>query len=249
MSIQPSKIIAAILSVFVAVAGLNAQDGLGGLPPADLENQIFDAVGNNGGVGGNNSDNFNGGGGGDGDGGLELEEFNFGNFDEQSSAGENPRDSGFVGVSPGNIPEAFGTFRHVGPIQGAIGGDGGGEGGGPTTPGRGGGVGGAGGGAGSETGFEIVRQPTNAVTPLRSRIVPRFSSRPIAPAFVSSQVNQRFNPAVLRQSGYNANISVQGRTAFVSGTAPNQQQARILSRQLRFEPGISRVRNQMRFGR
>ena len=256
MSVQPSKIIVAVLSVFVLVAGLNAQGGLGGVGGGDLENQIFDAVDQNGGVGGGDTGTTNdfgdfGGGGGDGEGGLDLQDFNFGNFDDQGGAGQNPRDSAFIGVSLGNIPEAFGEFRHVGSVQSAFGGGGavGGRGDGALgTVGRGGGAGGFGGGAGgSETGFEIMRQPANASIPLRSRIVPRFSSRPMAPAFVSNQVNQRFNPTSLRQSGYNANVTVQGRTAFVSGTAPNQQQARILGRRLRFEPGISRVNNQIRF--
>ena len=241
-----------ILVAIVLIVGMNSSlhgqvdGGLGGdlgggqVDAGALENQIFDAVGDN-----SNSTGSSGGLTSDGDSaGFQFDDlFNFGNFGDAGQSVANERDAPFVGITLGEVPENYPGFRHVGPILDTFGtadvGSGFGN--------RGSGASGRGtqGGQGTQNGFEVPRQG-NAV---RSRIVPRFNSRPLAPAFVTNQINQRFSPNSLQRAGMNANISVQGRTAVISGTARNQQQARVLSRQLRFEPGISRVRNQLRVAR
>ena len=234
-----------IVTIFAMICGtsLYAQLGDGG-DLGGLEDQIINDVNNNGGVGGGGGGDF-GGGGGDAEGFDFGDLFGFGQFGDPSESTTNERDAAFVGSSIFS-PQEDDEFRHVGPIRSSFGEAAAAAGGANQLGGRAGGPGQPGGGvAGNTNGFELPRQQTQ----LRSRIVPRFSSRPMAPAFVSRQVNQRFNQTMLRQSGMNANISVQGRTAIITGTAPTQQRARVLSRQLRFEPGISRVRNQMGFGR
>lgn len=257
---QLSKVI-----VGVGVIGLFAtsplygqfDDGsLGGpIDPGTLENQIFDAVEQGGGVSDTGATGTTGTSGGFNAGGLDSQQsddgfqfddlFDFGNFGDASQGTTNERDFPFVGVTTGEVPERNQGFRHVGPVQESFGSS-------SSSPasssprttgvGRGGGFNS---GGGSRSGFEVQR-PSNAV---RSRILPRFSSQPVSPSFVSNQVSQRFNPDVLRQSGVNASITVQGRTAVISGVATDQHQARILNRRLRLEPGISRVRSQVEIQR
>ena len=242
------------LSVFVLIIGfiaidttcVDAQDGLPGgldggqLDAGALENQIFDAVGQDGGTAGTG-----GLGGGDDGGGFEFDDlFNFDNFGDADQSVANERDSPFVGVTNGEVPEGFNGLRHIGPLQQEIGGNGA-TGAGLGTRGGAGNRGGGLGGGQNNGGLVIERQSV----PVRSRVIPRFSSRGLSPGFVSRQINQRFSPANLNRPGLTANVSVQGRTAILTGNARSREQASVLSRQLRFEPGISRVRNRMQFGR
>ena len=113
------------------------------------------------------------------------------------------------------------------------------------------------GGIGNNTGRNQGRGPganssprVQRSAPVRARLVPRFSAPRIAPAAVSTRVNQRLSslPATRRFAG-SMNVSVQGRTAFVNGSRLSSSQMSRVSRQLRLEPGIRRVVNRNSFGR
>jgi hypothetical protein len=146
------------------------------------------------------------------------------------------RDFGFVGAAadlsgPPLAPEA--TFG--GGVNNTVGGGGGA--GGRAAVGQGFGA------AGTQNGFSVTRQN------LRARLVPSFSS----PTQTASQVVSRFNndfyrlPIAQEFSG-EYEVSVNQRTATITGSVRSPADADRLIRQLRLQPGIYHIDNQLRIG-
>jgi hypothetical protein len=232
-------------------------DGLGGngIDPDALTGDIINAVNSGGGVGGGNTtqNQFTGGDGASGTGGSDFQNSEF--MDTEIMVVPNERQLGFVGATVNGSVAMEREFQFVGPRLESSSAGGGATGGGLGTVGGGlagslsGGLGGLGGLGTASTlptsGFEVVRP-----SPIRAQIVPRFIPRPVASSFVASRVNQRINslPAT-RQFASSMNVAIQGRTAIITGTARNQEQVNRIQRQLRLEPGISRVESRVVFAR
>ncbi len=107
--------------------------------------------------------------------------------------------------------------------------------------GGGGGRGGAGGLGGNENGFNVQRQS------VRARLVPNF----YAPPRSSQQVVSRFSGHFSQQPGSNQtrgnySIRIQNKTAFLNGSVFSQVDSQRLVRQLRLEPGVYKIVNQLR---
>ncbi len=145
---------------------------------------------------------------------------------------------GFVGASSetSGPPLAEGaTFGGGVNTGGAAGGAGGGRG-----AAGGGQIGQGFGGAGTQNGFSVTRQS------LRARLVPSFS----APVVSSAEVADRFNasfarlPESLIMSGQ-YQVSVNNRTATITGFVPTRADSDRLVRQLRLQPGIYKIDNQL----
>lgn len=232
--IKPIAFTAALLVLSFAIQ-LDAQD-LGGLPGAGgdlggagggLEDQIIDMVNDAGGPA-----NTGGGGGGNDGGDFDLDSVIDQNMVE--IAPDARQNAGFIGASVvAEREDENRQFRFIG-ARGS--GDGAGA-----APRAGTAGGGGGGGGGAAERIRIQRS-----TPVRARLVPRFSAPRLAPRTVTSRVTTRLNslPAT-RQFANSMNVSMQGRTAVISGNARNQGQVNRISRQLRLEPGVSRIVNRV----
>ena len=158
---------------------------------------------------------------------------------------EDNRNQGFVGATTTNISD-FGfvgrSSEFVGGASlGSFGGDVNnvnGTGGGGNA--RGGNTGFTGGGAAN--GFEIVRPKF-----IRTRLRLNFDAPQIPNELISSQFSSRLSqlPAVNRNS--KINVSIDNRTATLTGRTNTRQEAVRIERQLRLEPGVSRVVNKLSY--
>lgn len=160
---------------------------------------------------------------------------------------DDTRNQGFVGATGDNILSSEQGFVGApaeanGLAEGASFGGGAND----SSPVVGGGGGGRGGqGAGGFTpaqriGTEIPRRG------VRAKLRPSF----YAPRPSGAVVSNRFQSRFLRQPGSGLvgngySISVQNRTAFVSGTVNSSVDSERIVRQLRLEPGVYRVVNQL----
>ena len=171
------------------------------------------------------------------------------------STAENVNELGFVGAASENSGPALSTGTTEGgtTTEGNINSFGGGinsgftpavgsGGGGFGRTGGFGGFGGAGGFGGSSTGFTVSRRPT----PIRARLQPQFSF----PTITASQTVNRFNNSFYSQPNVaNLNgafeISINNKTATVRGNVASQQDADRIVRQLRLQPGVYRIDNQL----
>ena len=153
---------------------------------------------------------------------------------EQASAFE--RNAGFIG----SASDSSGPPLSDG---GTFGGDGTNSSGGSFS-GGGGAARGGGGFTGAQSGVNIVRQS------LRARLAPTF----YAPKIPPTQITNRFNNRLMRQPGGTMvgtgySIQVVDRTAYINGTVPNNQESERLVRQLRLEPGIYKIVNQLQIAK
>lgn len=226
--IKRLSVLTALLTFAITVPVYAQIDG------GDLTNDILNQVGDGGAPGAAPG----GLGGGAPTGGLGS---NVGDREQALIVPDERQTSGFVGSSvSAERGENFTgqEFRFVGPI--ATGDGAGGAGGGNRN------VGGNLGGAAGATSTNRVQR----ATPVRARLVPRFRAPRVAPAAVSTRVNQRLSslPATRRFAG-SMNVSVQGRTAVINSRGLSTQQMSRVSRQLRLEPGIRRVVTSNSFGR
>lgn len=221
-----------------SAGSLIAQEGLPpGITPGGLENDIINQVNNAGGAGGGNDGTAVDNVGGDQviDGLLDTAGPEFESFDIDVNPDER-NNRGFVGISLQNPDSVFPEYRFVGPNaesltgSAAAGGNFGGR-----------GTGGAN-GNGNTNGFNVDR-----VTPIRSRVVRAFRAPTVAPNFVAGRMNNRLsNLPATRAFNQSMSVSMQGRTAIISGTAQTQTQVDRIRRQLRLEPGVSRIESRVR---
>ncbi len=92
----------------------------------------------------------------------------------------------------------------------------------------------------AENGFSVQRQS------VRARVRPNFYSAPRSGQTVVSNFNNHF----VQQPGFNSirgnySINVQDRTAFINGSVGSQADSVRLERQLRLEPGVYKIVNQL----
>ncbi len=231
-----SLLCAAVLVVGLLCSSANAQ---GGLPPGvtqdSLTNDIINQVNDGGGAATTNTGTVGTTGnattGATGDVNTDPEiTFDETMIDIEPDA-RNER--GFVGISIASPDPILADFRFVGPQGDSVTA-------GSTTvnnPRPAGGLGGT-----TENGFNVFR-----TTPIRTRIVRSFRAPTVSPSFVSTRVNRRLAqlPAT-RQFSRSMNVIMQGRTAIIAGTAESQTQIDRLRRQLRLEPGVSKIETQVR---
>ena len=224
--------------LLLGLCGANLNGQQGGLPPGvtpgDLESDILDAVNDAGGPAADGNTGTTGG-GGFGDGGGFGEGLGFEPIEVEVNADMRSQ-RGFVGVSLQDPDSVFPEYRFVGANSDTI-----------TTNSSsgGGGIAGrnAGGdGTGNTNGFNVDR-----TTPIRSRVVRAFRAPTIAPVSIANRVNRRLSslPAT-RQFSDSMDVAMRGRTAVISGTARSQTQIDRVKRQLRLEPGVSRIETQVR---
>ena len=156
---------------------------------------------------------------------------------------EDNRNQGFVGATATNISD----FGFVGRSSEFVGGASLGSFGGDvnTINGTGGGGNARGGnngfaGGGAANGFEILRPKY-----IRTRLRLNFDAPRIPNELISSQFSSRLSqlPAVDGRS--KINVSINNRIATLTGRTNTQQEAVRIERQLRLEPGVSRVINQL----
>lgn len=223
------------------------QDDGGGFPNVD--------IGDLGGFGGD-GDNA-------GDGGTVPSQLDIG------AELEDTRNQGFVGATSVQIQElgfvgassensgpplsdgaSFGGGVNNSGTQAAAGGGGGG--------GVNGGFGGGGGGqgtlgAGTENGFQVIRQS------IRTRLVPLINVAPVPGEQVVSRFQNRIarqpvpqtsGPPFSNQAFFNGgapsvNVQIQDRTAFLTGFVGSAAERDRWERQLRLEPGVYRIVNQI----
>ena len=205
-----------------------------------------------GGLGGDNGGfNFGGGGGDGGFGGFG----DFGGFQLQNEIEIEPSlrlENGFIGVrstdlagqgedgrSQGFIGLRSGEGEFGGGNNGVVNqlGTNAGRQGGAAT----GGVAGGFQGVGNSLFFEVQRQG------LRTRLSRNFISRTLIQGpIIGTQFVSRMNRIPQTRAIANSyNISVSNRTATITGTVVNQAQADKIVRQLRLEPGVYRINNQL----
>ena len=162
------------------------------------------------------------------------------------------RNRGFVGsAAPRIIEQGF-----VGPPGEQTGpplGDGATFGGGVNdgqTVGGGGGGGGAGGGGGQRNGFGGVGGQEKGFQVQRKGIRTSLSPRFAAPQLSANEIGNRFQSRLsrqpmLRNDNRSMTVRIENRTAIVSGFAGSQAEQDRFIRQLRLEPGIDRIKNQV----
>lgn len=230
-------------------------DGLGGLT-------------DNGGVG-NGTDT---GAGGIGDGASEPNQLDLGANTEDTrnqgfvgSTAAQIQELGFVGASsetsgpPLSDGATFGGGVNDSAVQAGGGGGGiGGNAGGGGIGGFNGGFGGAGGGTGqlgggTENGFQVIRSN------VRARLVPRINAPTIPDDQIVSRFQNRFSLQPVPQragppfsdaafssvSMSAVNVQVQNRTAVLTGVVGSLAERDRWERQLRLEPGVYRIINQI----
>ncbi len=152
------------------------------------------------------------------------------------------RNQGFVGATSSNIQE-FGFVGGIsqfvgGATEGSFGGDFDSGSGGGSTGGRGGNAGFAGGNA---NGFEIVRPKY-----IRTRLRLNFDAPTIAGSTITGQFKDRLKqlPAVGENPA--VTVSINNRIATITGNTSSREEAVRIERQLRLEPGVSRVVNKLK---
>ncbi len=157
---------------------------------------------------------------------------------------EDNRNQGFVGATSANVVE----FGFVGGLSGFAGGSSEGSFGGDAnvtaSTGGGGGRGGNAGfaGGGTANGFQVVRPKF-----IRTRLRVNFEAPTVPNEFLSDRLNIRLNrlPGAAGRQG--VNVTVTERVATLTGSTESREAAARLERQLRLEPGISRVVNQLTY--
>jgi len=198
------------------------------------------------------------GGGGIGGGGIGGGDSGIGDIGNAFNGGqiEDLRNQGFVGATAERI-QGLGFVGPPGETSGppladgaSIGGgvnDGGAAAGGGAAGGGFGGGGGGGnnqqngfGGIGQGKGFQVVRKG------VRTALTPRFAS----PTRTTRQISTRFTNRIRRQpnmanDGGGMLVSINGRVATVSGFAQSEAERSRFIRQLRLEPGIDRIVDQV----
>lgn len=240
-----------ILSVLIVVgfgfcnAQLFAQGGTGGTGGGQVGGDTGGQAdggqantGQNTGSTGSGSTTAEGEGVGDLGGAIELDEFS-----------EDTRNQGFIGSSATRIQE-FGFVGRpsvlIGPplSEGASLGGGVNDSVGSTVNIGGGGGNARGGGAAgfgaASNGVTITRRS------MRSKVRPNFS----APRLNGAQVSNRFDSHYSLQPGSqfqrkNYSINIQNRTAFLNGSVTTLAESERLVRQLRLEPGVYKIVNQL----
>ncbi len=240
MSIQLKKSIIFIASTMI-IAGVttfaNGQDTIPGIPiePPPVIPDGGDQ-GGQGGQGGQISDT--------GDANLDLSE------SLAIEISPDTRNQGFVGATAPRIQE-FGfvgaASDNSGPplsegatfgggVNDSVGGGGGGGARG-TAAGAGQGFG----AAGAENGFTVIRSN------LRTRLKPSYTYPTVSSAAISSRFNNRFYrlPEAENFAGQ-FSVSIQNRTATISGAVRTQQESDQIVRQLRLEPGVYSIDNQLK---
>jgi hypothetical protein len=224
-----------VLAVSASVANGQVIDP--GIPPVDQPPvQVPDTdTGNQGGEEtGNISDS--------GDSNLDLSEsLDIGFLDDT-------RNQGFVGATAPGI-QGFGFVGAASDNSGPPLAEGATFGGGVNETGGGGGGGGARGNAGQGQGFGPA-QDQNGFTVirrnLRAQLRPRYEVTRVSPAEISSRFNNRFYR--LPESDAFAgkfSISIENRTATINGAVQSQEESDRIVRQLRLEPGVYRINNQL----
>jgi hypothetical protein len=93
------------------------------------------------------------------------------------------------------------------------------------------------------------QQPTdgeeNQRPPVRVRLEMGFSAPPSAPTVVATNLNARLAQLSVDHSVGQPQISVEGDTVVLRGTAESESQLRVLEQFVMLEPGVMRVRNEM----
>jgi hypothetical protein len=154
------------------------------------------------------------------------------------------RNQGFIGSNSVRIQES-GFIGAPGEIAGpgladdaTLGGGVNNQGGSSVSIGTGGGRGGF--NAAADNGFTVPRRS------VRARLVPSFYSPPRPSQQVVSRFTNHFQqqPSAW-QTGNNYSINIQNRTAFVNGTVGTRADSERLVRQLRLEPGVYKIVNQL----
>lgn len=153
------------------------------------------------------------------------------------------QEQGFVGAatSSSGPPLADGATFGGGVNGGTSGGLGGNRGNFAAGGGFGqGGFGQQGFGASSQNGVQVIRRN------LRGRLVPRFSS----PVVSSNQLSERFLQRLSRQpstaaTGGDIRISIENKTATLTGFVDSTEQRDQIERQLRLEPGVYQIENRI----
>ncbi len=158
------------------------------------------------------------------------------------------RNQGFVGATGQRIQE-FGFVGPAGELSGPPLAENASFGGGvnDSVAGGGGGGGNAGrnqrtgfGAIGQEKGFQVIRKG------VRTSLTPRFATS----TYGSDEISNRFNNRIRRQpvisnDGGGLNVSVNNRVATVTGFAQSEAERNRFIRQLRLEPGIDQVIDQV----
>ena len=208
----------------------------GGLPPGidgggdgDVDNGIDN---------GNANNNQGGGGGGGGNAPGDVGELPT----EVGEMIDDERSQGFVGptnsaIESGNTDILGGSPGFVGPTAEVIESTSGG----PQVQ-RDGGTAGRGSALGQVNGFVVSRSN------VRARVVPNFSFPTVPTEVVSRDFQQRMSrlPSVQPSASLGIRVEIQGTTALISGVASNQQAIDDLMGQLRMEPGVYRIINDVR---
>ena len=185
--------------------------------------------------GGDLGGGFGDGAGADGGGGDDT-----GNVGIETS--ENTRNQGFVGATaPGIAEESENGF--VGAVSENSGPDivaGQSFGGGPNdfTPNS------FDGADGESESFSVIRKS------IRARLVPSFYSPPTPSGVVSSRFQNHFSRQPGSQfSGAQYSVTVTDRTAYIRGSVSSEADSERLERQLRLEPGVYRIVNELSVNR
>ena len=236
LSLQTKIISFALATTLIAVAspavGQEIVDP--GIIPVDQTPVVPDTGGTGGQETGNISDS--------GDSNIDLTE----GLDIEISP--ESRNQGFVGATAPQIQESGfvgAATEDTGPplAEGATFGGGVNETGGRGITGGGRGTGGQGQGFGAATeqnGFIVTRRN------LRARLTPRYDVRRISSAEVSSRFNNRFYRLPESDSfAGQFSVSIDNRVATITGAVPSQADSDRIVRQLRLEPGVYKIENQL----
>ena len=157
---------------------------------------------------------------------------------------EDRRNQGFVGVTGSNVQElgfVGGLSQFVGgSTEGSFGGDVNTTTGGGASGRSGGNAGFAGGG--TDNGFQLMRPKF-----IRTRLRVNFDAPQIPNEFISNQFSNRLNQLPAVGGSPTVNVSINNRTATITGRTSSPEASVRIERQLRLEPGVSRVVNQLTY--
>jgi hypothetical protein len=173
--------------------------------------------------------------GGTGGGGL------FGGAEVDMSAFEGiQRDESSIGTS---TRQGFGVESDASPGQ-ATGAPGGGVAAGGLG-GFGGGLGGLGGLFGAFGGNMGNQQGTAEKPVLRTRLRSAVEVEPLPDSLVQRSANQVLRRAPTQSGVRGVNVTMQGRTAILTGTVSSEKDRRMSELMIRLEPGVSRIENRV----
>ena len=169
------------------------------------------------------------------------------------SSGEDNRNQGFVGATAPGVSEnnfvgatsqTFGALAEDATFGGGVN-----DGFTSSIPGGGGGAGGggnAGGGQGAAGGFTGGTSGSVIRSSIRTRLVPAFAAPVISPQITQSNFNDNLARQPSAQSLVGRyQVFVRNRTATVTGVVNSQADADRLIRQLKLQPGIYGIVNQL----